>query len=464
MIVAAITAALVASALAGEPGQAADRADCKRVEICNGDMCATVCERGTVQVDEWVTEAIAFQRLLQNNVTLLKHEMPGVHNGYQSQATGLGVEEPFMHELFVRANYSDNLVVLANQRYSMTDLLNMGIRHFEIDIWWTPGLEGIRLCHDPAADPRLVFFVNQALGITGTEEPEWDKANLGCYGFSNDDLTTGLRELDAWFQNNPDNLVILYYDTKSVFRPEAVKMAVQPVIDIFGDRVFTPVDKARDFPARWPSLGELFARGKQLIVENNADQFADVPIAAETIFTPTLWSGGGQFGNPDSLADFPECTLSGEPFWGERFVRGLDTSIAKGPAKQQGTQMISPDDLVRFAQCGVFTSALDNVQPDQMENFVWSWARGEPSIPGACVAMREGDGRWVSADCGQSNPLLCESRTDDTDFVVTDEASPRIGAGLATCPAGYAPAVPKTGFTNSIAKTVAAGQRVWLSI
>eukprot|EP00004_Rigifila_ramosa_P006690 TRINITY_DN1760_c1_g1_i1.p1 TRINITY_DN1760_c1_g1~~TRINITY_DN1760_c1_g1_i1.p1 ORF type:complete len:475 (-),score=68.95 TRINITY_DN1760_c1_g1_i1:66-1457(-) len=458
-----VWAAMVAAALGR---QAPDRATCQRVERCNGEMCANVCLPGTVEVDPWAAAALRFQRTLQRNNTLLRHEMIGTHNGYQSQALGYGLEEEWCHQLFLADGYTDDsYVVLSNQRYSATDLLNLGVRHFEIDIWWVPLLEGIRLCHDPARDPRFVKAVNDSSMRVYGRLPDWNPTQLGCYADFNRGLIEGLREIDAWLTlpQNTEEFIILYYDTKFTPSPEIVLEAVEPLYEVFGPRLFTNIERETLFPTRWPTLGELFGLGKQIMVENNADIFLAVDLARDTIFTPTSWSssrGGSQFGF-GSFSPFPACTVNNQFYYNLALIRGLDGSISKGPVSQS-SKGLTESDMQQLWECGVNTVGVDQMQADYMPYFVWSWAPGQPTGPG-CTVMNS-EGRWEITDCNLRLRHACQvqgtSEDDDTKWVLSATTSPWAAP---QCPQGAYFAAPTTGYANSVVRSVAAGSPVWLA-
>eukprot|EP01040_Poterioochromonas_malhamensis_P021680 gene21680-26213_t len=57
------------------------RANCQKKRLCNGNlMCAWVCERGTVQVDNWIVNSLNYQRQLQLTDKMVFFEMPATHN------------------------------------------------------------------------------------------------------------------------------------------------------------------------------------------------------------------------------------------------------------------------------------------------------------------------------------------------------------------------------------------------
>ena len=60
---------------------------------------------------------------------------------------------------------------------------------------------------------------------------------------------------------------------------------------------------------RWPTIGELVARNRRVLFEQQSSEFAAINASASLFFTPAVWDGD-QFG-PDSFQNFPACTVSG---------------------------------------------------------------------------------------------------------------------------------------------------------
>ena len=46
------------------------------------------------------------------------------------------------------------------------------------------------------------------------------------------------------------------------------------------------------------------------------------------------------------------------------------------------------------------------IGPATMENFVWSWKRGEPNSAFSCTLL-DADGRWRTVDCNESHRAAC---------------------------------------------------------
>mgnify|MGYP001139188239 FL=1 len=87
--------------------------------------------------------------------------LPASHNAAITKATGVGLEEDWLNAQLNPLDIWVNLptllsslflfltltsqVYIANNQFSLTDQMNMGIRHLELDIHWFNG--AIRMCH-----------------------------------------------------------------------------------------------------------------------------------------------------------------------------------------------------------------------------------------------------------------------------------------------------------------------------
>ena len=77
------------------------------------------------------------------------------------------------------SNKGDDYGTGTCQHLSLTDQLNMGIRHVEIDINWTPE-EGIKTCHSPIPlDPQTIYQVEEAARQRNLTL-DWDIEKLSC--------------------------------------------------------------------------------------------------------------------------------------------------------------------------------------------------------------------------------------------------------------------------------------------
>ena len=125
-------------------------------------------------------EALAFQRLLQRNRTLIQYEVPGTHNGAMAQDYEMGIEEDFLSDLLEPIYGAErSVIVIANQRHSLFDQLRMGVRHVEMDVYTFDRLGGARICHWPVCPPDFYIIVTRAAERQGLDPLDWQCSNLG---------------------------------------------------------------------------------------------------------------------------------------------------------------------------------------------------------------------------------------------------------------------------------------------
>jgi len=118
------------------------RVQCETQVQCNGNLCADTCVSGTVITDPWTDGALAYQRKIQAPEVIAKALLPGTHNAAISEAYGYGIEKFVISALNgedpASNNDSDDIGEGVCQHLSLLDQLRMGVRHLEIDVWWTP--------------------------------------------------------------------------------------------------------------------------------------------------------------------------------------------------------------------------------------------------------------------------------------------------------------------------------------
>lgn len=102
---------------------------CSRTEYCS-----EICEPGTVKTTSWQQFASRTQSSLSTLSTLCEHHSIGTHNSAISAAYGYGVEDTYYSLLLSSFYIQFNQVRTLSQYYSITDQLNMGVRHIELDI------------------------------------------------------------------------------------------------------------------------------------------------------------------------------------------------------------------------------------------------------------------------------------------------------------------------------------------
>ena len=123
----------------------------------------------------------------------------------------MGLEEDLFSLLLAQtvSNVSASHVRVPNQRLGLTDLLNLGVRHVEYDIWDVPspvngGAFEIRICHSPVPDPLGFSAAEEALQRLGRPPLSWDPFLSLC---SNYTLDWAMQRTKAWLENHPTEVL-----------------------------------------------------------------------------------------------------------------------------------------------------------------------------------------------------------------------------------------------------------------
>jgi hypothetical protein len=431
----------------------AHRASCTRKRMCNGNMmCANVCERGTVEVDQWAVNALNYQRRLQLDDKWVYFELPSSHNSGITEADGYGIEKYFISALNNGASMDegDDLGEGVCQYLSLTDQLRMGVRHLEIDIWWgTPLSKEIIVCHSPV--PLYPVGNVTRMAEEAGLNLEWDPKNMSCLG-TRRHFSDVLNEVKTWMMlpENLDQMVVLYLDTKFFISPEHVTSANNEILSIFGDMLW----KYSEGSPLQLTVNQLLTKGKRVMIENQREEWIHPSEGEAIVFYPAIWTH--QF-SPSELGEFPDCSVEGDYDWyGKQQVRALTSGFAEA-ATRCGVQVVSPD----------------YINPDDMKMYVWSWDQQEPSIADGCTAMTP-SGRWTtSIPC--DTPLLyaCRAPTDEAvstkpKWVIDFNKFGSWSEGTAACQSSVVGsdlvfAAPHDGFANNLLMLAGYGQYMWLN-
>ena len=242
----------------------------------------------------------------------------GSHNSAISLAYGYGIEQDGFEKLLNKTYYdSDDLGEGVCQSFSLTDQLEMGLRHLEIDITaayykFPPKPTEINVCHSPVPlDPKVVAQVELAAHQQHVDL-KWQPKNLSCLGTSVP-MVAMLGEVKSWLDAHPTEFAVLYLDTKPLTvttkaQADAVSKDIRAQL---GDAVWVPADGN----VLNQSVSSLLARGKRVYVEDHEDAYntaSDV-----TVYAQSLWTH--QFADGD-LQPFPSCAVRRA----ERTLPGLD--------------------------------------------------------------------------------------------------------------------------------------------
>lgn len=401
------------------------------------------CSRGTVRMDPWLNRTLQFQRSLSFDTELNYVQFFGTHNSFNNKADGYGTGDFYLGELLELLSEGKWDFVWAQQWFTMTDQLNMGVREMMLDPVYVFG--EMRLCHCGTTFKwvdRVIKWIDKVLNTT----VHFDSDELGCLPYDRS-LVSGLTEIHNWLMSpwNKEEFILLHINDEGRTADwDHIGLIQQPIKDTFGDILFTPVDKNNSFPSRWPTQRELLSMNKHIIVFG--DRVANDDIFSD--FTLPRWD----FDTVKYFSPAPKCGSYTPDQWyivgGESQVVG---PIYDGP-KEEGLVVL--ENLPYLLQCGVSISSMDLVSPHLLGGAVWSWSPGYPDASrGNCTALNTSDsGRWISFPCHATLLGACQNTQNRYEWSLTQVASTE---NEVKCPAGYEYAAPNDGHMNWLLYTAA---------
>lgn len=409
---------------------------CRRVDGLDESVCPTidgreVNETAMAQFEaSWLARALALQRRLDLRVPLSQALIPHTHNSANSSA------------------YAPSVTTLdANQVLTITDQLRLGMRAIEIDVHWVPnpngdpdnGYRAVVQCHgEPVATPAGVIH-----GGCSVDTP----------------LVDLLRELRAWLDANPEEVVLLYLENALDGDPAAHAAAATAIESTLGDLVARPAigGGCQSLPVT-RSKQDLLDAGTPVLVTGNCGPggwndwvFDRYPSWDE--------SGGSTF----------DCASARTAIgnFDDILVRRYEDSTWLSAMAGAGSH-IDAATMSEMVRCGVNLVGFDQLVPgdDRLPSLVWSWRVDEPAVgsTGACAALGT-DGRFFADECGNPRPIACRTATDG--WAVTAQAAEWADGDEVCRTAGQLGAgVPANGWDSGLlraAANTAGAPEVWLA-
>lgn len=495
MLKAALSAALVGSARAAISFGSMVAQDplppCQTAVRCNGQFCGDVCVDGTVQIDDWAASGIRFQYELTADRSFKFGPILGTHNAFISRALGLGLTEELASAIYARVGTTaDAHVRVPNQRLGPTDLLNIGVREMELDLWdfdWSNPLNGsnweVYLCHSPIPDPQATYLLQQAADKLGIGALRYNPFKELC---SNNTFAWGLNAIKNWLSqpDNDDQVVALFLDNRVAMIN--IDLVTNALVQTFGDSLMTPSLLASVFNNTFPSRSAMIAKGFRVYAESNSyfgNDYSNTSLS-KIAFYPTTWSSMQL--DDSTIQPFPNCTAAGaaDPnnWYGREFVRVLDSGdLAWSPNEEDETDVIyQPTGISDLVNCGLNNIGLGAVTPTSLTGYVWSWAPQQPTVPGkglisfrdtaigstsapsSCSyagAMTLVRGQWTAQPCSSLMRAVCRkgpssvpSGDQPGSWALTASPVSWLGAfsACSSMGAGWAFDVPRDGRENQV--------------
>ena len=392
---------------------------------------------------------------------------------------------------------------LANQRYSMTDQLNLGARALALDLHWFN--DQLRLCHG-TADHQGCALVDRY--------------------YSN-----GIKEIGNWLRANPGEVIVIGFEDRSDGHDSYVNDPIASyLVDSSGNSlVYTPSDGAAggfgvpedDKGLRqpdeqiWPSLQDIRAAGKQILIFSD-DQHGGTWIWGSsgnpfntariknfyytnadydpTTGTPPAYSGEdyscwshtgdstfnfSRLGNDNKTSYFTsvyEARSFLDPFDPTGLINeALMAKLATCPITAIGLDFIHSKEETSQANCG--SDVTCKTEDRRIAAAVWSWRENDKGDSGNAAMMNGSDGRWSSKALTERRRFACapprENKADSwvdpagADWKITvGEGTWRQGGQQCLTEFGtdYVFAVPLAGWQNQQLKKANTGsENLWLN-
>ncbi|XP_071477090.1 uncharacterized protein MT2135-like [Diadema antillarum] len=408
---------------------AADGAACRGISgdvPCQCDRYGR-CMKGTVDIDPWLQFALKTQRELQIDLPLDRIQIFDAHNAFNARAYGLayGANDTCLWP----PPYDNVCLGLANHEFDIVDMLQMGVRGFEVDNWWCA--DAMRLAH---------------LGLPFA---------IGCGEF-NVLYADVIADIGAWLDEpgNEDEFVRIYINEKFDQGHDAEMNG--PLERFLGhDRILSPADFRTSYGGVWPTLRRMREDGKRVVVVTNTNRTHQGKYIHEKKCRET---GANKFtGYPQCAGKQPTDCLR---------VLGDATHYVFDVIYDGPTSSGVITDLTEHVKCAVNFPSTDMVHPQLMETAVFTWAKGEPSLElqeNSCVMLSHEDHRWhTSSNCNLPLSYACQSSSDPEEWIISETTGAYDVTGN-FCPIGYEFSVPHNGYRQQKLIEAMQDAPVWIN-
>ncbi|MEW5733603.1 MAG: fibronectin type III domain-containing protein [Thermodesulfobacteriota bacterium] len=328
----------------------------------------------------WYYQALQYQGDLDLHAPLGRAAFLTTHNSYNA-----GV-------------YSQNgSYIDPNQKLSIFNQLEVGIRAIEMDVHYTYSSSGFW--------PWEWQFGNELKLCHGN-------GDIGCH--ANDRFfTQGLWEVRDWLDDNPDQVVIIYIED---FIEGQYDKAISEMDNIIGDLVYKP-GSCRPLPMDL-TKNDVLQAGKQIL------------LIGGNCATPSwaAWVFHGHFpytGHLENFTPYPDCGCDGKDadYLQDFLVRIYEDRTTLSALFGNPGPYITAASAAQMAKCGVGAIGLDQVVPfdSRLAAQVWSWGENEPNDwgTGEDCAVQRGDGRFNDMSCAVRFPAAGYSKQQDKWFVTS---------------------------------------------
>lgn len=378
---------------------------------------------------------------------------------------------PAAHNSYSNSRQGFNSILYTNHVLSITDQLNFGFRHLELDPKYfnqfafipypplflpipTPlGEAAIRLCHGS------------------------DVAMCNGTGYGNRLFGFALKEIADWVDANPGQ--VLYLKIDNIDLDSHMQEMFTEVETVLGNRLYPlPANMTR-----WPTLREVRNAGKSILVAYHNR-------STTTATSRYVYNAAGlmQADNHPKDQNFTTCVAYDGLNPTERSVAKplswWDTAEGRAITNDgnSATGLYWQNTVEQATNCGVSTIGLDfinaldsdyNISKSddadlRINRMIWSWAENDYGQRGPAFQDPTA-GRWVSNAPTLALPIACAYRggLQDRQWRITSAAitwSKPLGDAQCRAEFGqnYEFAFPTNGWQNQKLREAASGRKIWL--
>ena len=333
--------------------------------------------------------------------------------------------------------------LLPNQDYSITDLMDMGVRRLSVDI----------------------HYFNRALRVCHGQEN-----GFGC-GVRSRLWSNWVEEVALWMKNSKNENEIVLINIEDYLKEHNASF-LAPLNHHLGDLIYSiPMDQ--DI-ITWPSVNQLLKQGKRLVVflqngsygfqmgkeeytefvENLPKTFKKENLPRKKFFD----LGFVQPGYPSNFAeDFVEenCEVNGHggfpnlifqrynhlwmsltenlafPLGENKGLRDFITNAEKDLGVKDSVfgdhEKLTPEIVKKITKCNFTSWEMDFIKPERLVPAIWSWDISEPSLWGKgknCALMKNSKGRWESQYCHEKKRYSCSHGVNKYNWKITGNSGP----------------------------------------
>jgi hypothetical protein len=316
-----------------------------------------------IKKDSWVSKSLLFQRSLAKNFPL--------NQTFFFRALGT--------ELSSKVNEKGK----GRQDFSLTDLLNLGIRSLSVEVHFFDDL--LRVCLEECGENERPWF-------------SW------------------IEELSLWVRKNPSEIVLVDLVDKVKDKGEDL---VSPIIFHFSPIMFKPSMKKEN---PWPSSKTLLEKDMRVVFFNDRSHNKDIFHLKSSYFLPSLENRA--IGYWDGV----NCTLKGKKlkeirsFNQHGWVGFEDTRSEIGDGDNgSSVKTITTEKIKTGLKCDMTLLSTENLNPEKVEAGVWSWAKGKPveKEDETCIFINK-EGRWDSSLCEEQRHFACYNNLSTDPWMLTE--------------------------------------------